>query len=142
MPERHVLGGVAYVPVGVATIAHDVWLMGKVHAAGLHDVVVREGEDSDSWAKRFVFEMMASGAALEVLGGIVVPEAVGPAGWTPGVATATALHLGSLAGEEDKEAVFGILLTTVLAFFESGLTSFSRSMRSSTAGDQPATRRH
>lgn len=121
------IGGVAYVPIATSTVNHDVWLMGKIHLAGLSEIHVREGEANEVWAKRMMYQLMASGQAVEVLGGLLVPEAIGVAGWTPEVAAKTVEHLGSLTEEADKEAIFGILLTTLLSFFELGLCSVIRS---------------
>jgi len=136
-PERHVIGGAHYVPVGVRSADHDVWLMGKIHRANLSEVEVRAGEPREAWARRLLFELCASGEAMLVLGGIIVPEEVGPAGWTEEVAAETARRLGALTGEEDKDAIFGILLTTLLGFSETGIVSFVLLTTSSSEGDGP-----
>jgi len=121
--ELHTIGGVVYAPITASTINHDVWLMGLIHESGLSEATVLEGESPESWSKRFMYELMASGKAVRILGGLLVPEDIGSDGWTPEVAGKTSEHLGSLTSEADKAAVFGILLTTLLSFFELGLIS-------------------
>ncbi|HEY6108692.1 MAG TPA: hypothetical protein VIV56_07300 [Gemmatimonadales bacterium] len=131
MTERHVIGGVPYVPVGTSTVEHDVWIMGRVHRAGLDEVLVHAGESPDEWGKRLLFEAMASGEALMLLAGLLVPEKVGAEGWTPEVAEQTAAAFGKLTADSDKEALYGLLLSTLIAFFETGLSSFVTTKTSS-----------
>jgi hypothetical protein len=120
MSRGRVIGGVTYIPVQNPTVRHDCWIMGRVKEAGLGEVELREGERPEDWAKRFMFQLMSSDSALLFMGGVLVPK---DTVWSPKVAQETARHLGDLTSDEDKEVIFGYLLTTLIAFFESGLTS-------------------
>lgn len=139
MPDKIVLGGRAFAPMAAHTVKHDAWMMGHVRRAELDEVVVRAGESAEEFGRRFLGEVMASGKACLLLGGLMVPEEVGQAGWTPEVAEETARHVEGLTAAEDKAAVWSLVASMLIAFFESGLASLYRSAASSSEGgeDQP-----
>lgn len=127
MSERYVLGGHAYNPVGVFTAEHDAYMMGRVRRAGLDQLVMESGEDTEVFARRFFGEMMASGEAFNLLGGLLVPEG---AKWTPEVARETATLCAGLTEDEDKAQLWEMFATLVVRFFAKGreyLTVFVRS---------------
>jgi len=130
------LGGRSFVQMTKdSTVQHDLWLMQRSTEAGLAGAQIWSGETPEAFAQRLLEMAIKSGVALELLGGLLVPEGTLPEQWTPEMAAETTLHLGRISVAEEKQAIYRLILTLLIDFFAAGLISSVRS-RSSSA-DQP-----
>ncbi len=133
-PELHTLGGKTYQSVTESTVQQDHHYMRLIRSAGI-DVTKAESESYDEYGQRVLAELTDSGAALPVLGCLMVPEGTPATAWTPEMAEETAKRLGQLTGPEDKAHLNNLILSVLISFFESGLASsspsatFSRNLR-------------
>lgn len=126
-----VLGGRRFRPVAQGSVEHDVWLMGRVRLSGLPEIPRAENETPEDWASRLLAAVLASGALLELLGGLLVPEATPDEAWSPTLARETAAFIGALREPEDKLVVQSLALSVLLPFLQSELASSRRSDASS-----------
>jgi hypothetical protein len=134
------LGGREFAPVSTSTIEHDYWLMSKIRAAGLDHVAKREEESSETFVARLLSEVIDSGSAFDLLGGLLLPMPLPKEGWSPACAIETAEFIKRLSLPDDKAIVQSQMISLLIGFFESGLSSLTISLSSS--GDmemQPGT---
>ena len=130
------LGGKWYRAVGTRTLQHDHFLAGATRQAGSERWMLRPGESHESLGARILGDIMASGKAFDMLGGLLIP--VDTEKWTPGVAKETAVHLAGLTDPDEKQLANSALLGLVLEFFVNGLAYWMTSETSSTEeGSEP-----
>jgi hypothetical protein len=125
------LGGRDFAPVLTSTIEHDYWLMSKIRAAGLDQVTKREEESADAFVSRLLSEVIDSGSAFDLLGGLLLPMPLPPEGWTPECAIETAAFIKRLSLPVDKAIVQSQMISLLIGFFENGLSSLTISPSSS-----------
>ncbi len=123
MATTHTLGGRVFREAKRSTIEHDIWTMDQIWASGL-DSVRRDPEEAfEEFGLRLLDVALRSGRALDLIGGLVVPEEVDDLDWTPQLAKETARFLGQLSSEEDKQQVHVLLGKLVAGFFPAGVLS-------------------
>ena len=131
------IGGQKWRAVKRSTIEHDFWMMKHIHEAGLDAVRLRPGEKPDEFAVRLLHEIISSGKAFILLGGMLLPETIPDEHWTPERAEQTAAFLRGLSADEDKAAIKSSVIWLLTGFLETGLRSYVDSATASTAGNQP-----
>lgn len=128
------IGGKRFTHVTDWTVEQDWWLMQRIRKAGLDQIAVGDG-DPDSIAESISHaaadKLAASGLALEILGGLLLPEGMDPSQWTPALAADTTAHLGRQTGADARQAVRAVASWAIVSFFANGLTSFLTSRPSS-----------
>lgn len=124
------LGGREYKRVGISTLEHDHYLAGHARQAGSEQWTLRSGESHEAFAARILSDLMASGKAFPLLGGLLMP-ADRKAPWTVGIAGETARHMAGLTDPEEKRIANTELLSLVLDFFVNGLAYWMTSGKSS-----------
>lgn len=125
------LGGRDFVPVLLSTIEHDYWLMATVRAAGLDQITKADSESPEDFVHRILHEVIVSGEAFNLLGGLLIDAVMPVQAWTPDIAMQTADFIKHLTAPEDKAAVQAQMIALLLGFFENGLTSVMISPKSS-----------
>jgi hypothetical protein len=130
------IGGQKWRAVKRSTIEHDFWLMKHIREAGLNAVHLRPGEKPEDFAVRLLHEVIGSGKAFTLLGGMLLPDGVPDEHWTPERAEQTAAFMRGLAADEDKAAVKSAIISLLTGFFEAGLASSDTSDTASVS--QPA----
>jgi len=128
-----VLAGHAFAPLLVSTIEHDFWLMARIRAARLDALTKAEDESAEEFVSRILHEVIDSGRAFELLGGMLIPENVPAEQWTPELAAETAAFIRTLTDPADKARLQSQLISLLIGFFENGLTSLTTSPKSSGA---------
>jgi|DewCreStandDraft_2_1066082.scaffolds.fasta_scaffold00504_20 hypothetical protein len=131
------IGGQNWRAVKRSTIEHDFWLMKHIREAGLDAVRLRPGEKPEEFAVRLLHEVIGSGRAFTLLGGMLLPDGVPDEHWSPERAEQTAAIMRSLSADEDKAAVTSAIISLLTGFLEAGLRSYANSVTVSTAGSQP-----
>jgi hypothetical protein len=131
------VGGQKWRAVKRSTIEHDFWLMRHIREAGLDAVRLRPGERPEEFAVRLLHEVIGSGKAFALLGGMLLPDGVPDEHWSPERAQQTAAFMRGLAADEDKAAVKSAIISLLTGFLEAGLRSYAGSVTASTAGSQP-----
>lgn len=131
---KHVLGGRAFRSIGESTIQHDYTFMGMVREAGLDRPTLEPGETPQDFAARLLGEILSSGRAFDLLGVLLIPEGMEDTDWTPELGEETAAHLAHLTEPDDKAKVNGLVLSTLIDFFQTGLASYLSLIQSSPAG--------
>lgn len=137
-PEIITLGGRQFRNVTHTTIRQDQYCFGLIHELGLNAVSLQPGEAAESFARRLLGQCMSSDKVFHLLGGLIVPGETGFEGWSPSVAEGTALFLMSLASEEDKARIHGLVASMLVDFFQAGISSLVDSPASSTPADSGA----
>ncbi len=149
MSEKHTLGGRTFLPLRESTIEQDFRFLALVKQARIDEVIMQPGEGPEDFARRLLEVTIESGAILDLLGCLLIPEDLAPQDrdpgevWTPEMGRDTARFLGRLRAPEDKAEVRGLVLSLLVSFFESGIVSLWTSTTSSgeavpTHRDQPA----
>lgn len=123
------LGGRWYKRVGVSTLEHDHWLAGHLRHAGSGEWMLRPGESHEDFGGRILGDLMASGKAFPVLGGLLMPS--DEEKWTREMAQRTADEMAGLTNPEEKRTANLELLSCVMEFFVSGLAYWLTSEGSS-----------
>ena len=145
MNEKHVLGGRTFLTIKESTVEQDFLFLALVKRARLDDVVLEPGESPEDFARRLLEAAVESGAILEILACLLVPEEAAQRGrdpgeaWTRETADETARFLGGLKKPEDKDKIRSLVLSLLIPFVESGIVSLRTSMTSS-QGAVPKTR--
>jgi hypothetical protein len=104
--KKIMLGGRTFAPLVATTLEHDEWITRQRRIAGLHEIVLLEGETPVEAAERTFSDLMSSGSARRILAGFLVPVVEGKlAEWTPELAEDTYRFLGMLAVPSDKSTV-------------------------------------
>jgi len=135
--EHIEIGGQKWRAAKRSTIEHDFWLMKHIREAGLDNVRIRPGEKPEDFAVRLLHEVIGSGKAFKLLGGMLLPESIPDEQWSPERAEQTAALMRGLAADEDKAAVKSAIIGLLTGFLEAGLRSYADSGTASTAGSQP-----
>jgi len=139
MTEKHVLGGRTFLAIKESTVEQDFLFLALVKRARLDEVVLEPGESPEDFARRLLEAAVESGAILEILACLLVPEEAAQRGRDPGEAWAremaeeTARFLGGLRKPEDKDKIRSLVLSLLIPFVESGIVSLRTSMTSSRA---------
>jgi hypothetical protein len=133
---RYILGGRPFLSISDSTIEHDLYFHGLAGRAGLR-FEMGQGETAGEFGERILDATIQSGTMLELLGCLIVPEEVGPDGWTPAEAQQTAAFISQLRGADDKAAIRSLVLSLLTDFFQCGLASIWTSPRSSRPSPGP-----
>jgi hypothetical protein len=111
-----------FVPAQDTTLAHDVWMMPHVHAAGLHQT---KGDPNA------VLQMaLSSGRVFLLLAGSVLEAGVP---WSAKATEENAAWFASLTDRESKAQIHSALVQLLLSFFSIG-TALSTTSPSSSPG--------
>jgi hypothetical protein len=130
------IGGQKWRAVKRSTIEHDFWLMKHIREVGLDAVRIRPGEKPEEFAVRLLHEVIGSGKAFTLLGGMLLPESIPDEQWSPERAEQTAAFMRGLAADADKAAVKSAIISLLTGFLEAGLASSGNSSIASES--QPA----
>lgn len=125
-----VIGGRKFCQLQNSTFEHDIWMTRKVREAGLAQAFISEDETTDQFAERLTLEVLGSGAALELLGGLFVPDGTVPEAWTPDMARETASFFGRVSDPESKAALRSQIASMLIYFFVNGVASLKTSLKS------------
>lgn len=112
---------------------HDAWLMARLRGVGFDKVQRFENETPEQFGARLGAELFGSDDVLLVLGGFLVPAEIKDTQWTPAIAKETASFVGGLSDPDDKLAYQQVVLSVLIPFLESGLSSSTSSEPSSVA---------
>lgn len=134
-PPVITLGGRTFVPVTGSTLAHDTWYMGLVSRTGLDAIVRRDDETEPEFGTRLLRALLASGAIVELLGGMLVPTGTVPTEWTPQLAAETAAFIGGLEDPQEKDKAYPLMIECWSRFFQNGRRSSASSPPSSMSGE-------
>ena len=129
--ERITLGGRDFEPMTVTTIEHDFWLMSRIRTAGLDALEKGADESPEEFVARILQQIIDSGSAFDVLGGMLIPAQLRPQQWTPAIADETAKFIRELTDPIDKAKVQSQMIAILIGFFEGGLASLTTSRKSS-----------
>jgi len=146
MTEKHTLGGRTFLTVKESTVEQDFRFLALVKQARIDEVTLEPGESPEAFARRLLEAAVESGAILELLGCLLVPDEAAPRGrdpgeaWTLEMAEETARFLGGLRKPEDKDRIRGLVLSLLIPFVESGIVSL-RTSTTSSDGAVPNTRK-
>lgn len=127
--ERHEIGGRGFLTVREATVAQDFHFLGLVSRAGIDRMSIGQNEEPEDFARRLLEHSVRSGAVLELLGCLLVPEEEVKPGQEPGEAWTvegckhTARHIGKCKSADDKAKINALVLSLLITFFESGIVS-------------------
>ena len=138
MNEKHTIGGRTFLPLRESTVEQDFRFLALIKRARIDEVVMEPGESPEVFARRLLEVTIESGAILDLLGCLLIPEDIAPRDrnpgevWTPEVGQATAQFLGQLRDPKDKAEVRSLVLSLLVSFFESGIVSLWTSTTSST----------
>ena len=117
------LAGKRYHPLQNGPMAHDIWLMNQVAAAGLSELAMGEGETAEAYVERLLHHLLASGKVFALLAGLLLPEGVAAADWQPATADGIAAELSRVTDPADKAAIRQLVVGLLLEFFPRGLAS-------------------
>lgn len=136
-PEKHVLGGRAFLTIRESTVEQDFRFLALVKRARIDEIVMAPGESPEAFARRLLEATVESGAILDLLGCLLVPENAAPKdrdpgeAWTREMGEETARFLGRLREPGDKARIRSLVLSLLVSFFESGIVSLWTSTTSS-----------
>lgn len=137
MSDKHTIGGRTFLPLRESTVEQDFRFLALVKRARIDEVVMQPGESPEVFARRLLEVTIESGAILDLLGCLLIPEDKAPQDrdpgevWTPEMGQETARFLGQLRDPKDKAEVRGLVLSLLVSFFESGIVSLWTSTTSS-----------
>lgn len=135
--EKHVLGGRAFLTMKESTIEQDFHFLALVKRARIDEIMMVPGESPEDFARRLLEAAVESGAILDLLGCLLVPEESAPRdrdpgeAWTRKTGEETARFLGELRAPADKATIRSLVLSLLVSFFESGIVSLWSSTTSS-----------
>ena len=124
-----VIGGKTFNQVVNGSFAHDMWIMKRIREAGLSQIVMIEGETEDDFIERIAVVAYQSGAALDLMGGLCLPQGVEPSQWTPEIAETVSKFFGEVCDPEDKAKLRSIMAGLLFHFFVKGVESSKTSQR-------------
>lgn len=128
-PEKHVLGGRTFLTVRESTVEQDFRFLALVNRARIDEITIQPRESAEAFARRLLEATVESGAILDLLGCLLVPEESAPRdrdpgeAWTREMGDETARFLGSLRAPADKAKIRSLVLSLLISFFESGIVS-------------------
>jgi len=135
--EKHVLGGRTFLTVRESTVEQDFRFLALVKRARIDEITLQPGESPEAFARRLLEATVESGAILDLLGCLLVPEEAAPRdrdpgeAWTREMGEETARFLGRLREPPDKARIRSLVLSLLVSFFESGIVSLWTSTTSS-----------
>jgi hypothetical protein len=138
--QQLVLGGRPFMSFADKTVQNDFWLMQHLRRSGLERIVINAAESPDDFGRRLFVEMLEREDVFELLGGFLVPGDRAAADWTPAMAVETGQYLRQLTAPEDKAQIQNMVITLLIDFFATGLSSLER-LQTSTRGAEPASGR-
>lgn len=124
------------------SFAHDIWLTKKIREAGLSNVAIGDDETQDQFIERIAMTAYESGAALELLGGLFIPDGTDPRAWTPALARQTAEFFGNVTDPESKRELRQQIAAALFYFFVSALASSKTSPKSGRQETKEVSERH
>lgn len=137
MSDKHTISGRTFLPLRESTVEQDFRFLSLVGRAKIDEVVMQPGESPEVFARRLLEVTIESGAILDLLGCLLIPEDKASCDrdpgevWTPEMGQETARFLGQLRDPKDKAEVRGLVLSLLVSFFESGIVSLWTSTTSS-----------
>lgn len=156
-PQKIVLAGRTFVPVGESTVEHDIEVMRLLRAAGLEmEPAAREADGAgEAEGLDVLTALVQAGVLLPLVACLILPEErsarragalarwlerVGllrreavRGGWSPEVQAETVAFLGRLDEPADKQRVYGIVAQLLFPFVTGAPHSWRLSRRSSGA---------
>lgn len=129
MGEVLKLGGRTFAAAKHTTLAQDQHVQAAVAASGLFQLEREKGETPLEYATRLTATVVASGKAIRIVAGLLVPEGTEPGQWSPEMAADVERHLSGLTDPEDKRQFNAQLSSLVAGFFAAGLQSLTTSPR-------------
>jgi hypothetical protein len=135
--EKHVLGGRTFFTLRESTVEQDFHFLALVKRARIDEITLAPGESPEAFARRLLEATVESGAILDLLGCLLVPEESAPRdrdpgeAWTRVMGDETARFLGRLRDPADKAKIRSLVLSLLVSFFESGIVSLWTSTTSS-----------
>jgi len=145
LSDKHVLGGRTFLTVHESTVEQDFHFLALVKRARIDEIVMERGEAPETFARRLLETTIESGAILDLLGCLLVPEEAAPRdhdpgeAWTREMGEETARFLGGLRDPTDKATIRCLVLSLLVSFFESGIVSLQTSTTSSGEAIPPPT---
>jgi len=133
-----VLGGRRFIPHAKQTIRFNRWMTGKLLAFGLDRVKQVQGESSEDLVERLLTEMFVTGAAIEFLAGLLLPEGKTSKDWTPEMADEQRDFIDNLVEPEDHALLRPIVAEMMIGFFRKGIASLQTSPTSSAQSEPPS----
>jgi len=146
--EKHVLGGRTFLTVTESTVEQDFRFLALVKRARIDEIVMEPGDSPETFARRLLEATVESGAILDLLGCLLVPEEAAPRDrdpgevWTREMGEETARFLGHLRDPADKAKIRSLVLSLLICFFESGIvflwtstTSFGEAIPNATKAE-------
>ena len=123
MDEVIKLGGRQWKVVDYAkrSLIHDHYIMRLMRQTGADKVAPMNGEGNAEYLIRLQTALIDSGHAHDLLAGYLLPIGKTEEDWTPKLAAQTALFIGKLNTEEDRDTANGMLMEVVFGFFRRGL---------------------
>jgi len=116
------------------TVEHDFWMMAQIREAGLHAVEFEPGSDVGEVVEELLGRCLASGKAILLLSGLLLPEGMKPEEWKPEVAQEIAAHIGKITAADEKAQLKPLIASMLVGFFKTGLASLKISLKSSSQG--------
>jgi hypothetical protein len=145
LSAKHVLGGRTFLTMRESTVEQDFHFLALVKRARIDEIVMERGETPETFARRLLETTIESGAILDLLGCLLVPEEAAPRdhdpgeAWTREMGEETARFLGGLRDPTDKATIRSLVLSLLVSFFESGIVSLQTSTTSSGEAIPPPT---
>ena len=136
--ERLHIGGAVWRVVTNSTLEHDFCALRAAHAIAAEREGLLPGETAEAFAERLLYLVIDSGRVFELLGCMLLPEAVPDEQWTPAEAARTVTFLSALRDPQDKAAVQSLVASLLIGFFVDGLRSSSVSRTALKAPAQPS----
>jgi hypothetical protein len=130
MSEPIQLGGRDFYPVRNSTIQYDLWMMKRIRACGLDRLQVMDDETPEDFALRLFNHAIESDSILELLAGMLLPEGIDSAHWTPTIAQENLAFISTLTNTEDKRVIQSQFASMLIGFFSSGIISAKISPKS------------
>lgn len=129
-----VLGGRTFTRLEDGTVEHDFWMMAQIREAGLHAIEFEPGSDVGEVVEELLGRCLASGKAILLLSGLLLPEGMAPEEWEPEVAQDIAAHIGKITAADEKAKLKPLIASMLIGFFKTGLASLKTSLKSSSQG--------
>jgi hypothetical protein len=127
------LNGKGYNRIKNPSFGHDIFVMSIVRKHSLDRLQMFEGESPEEFADRVVQVALSSGSAMDLIGGLLIPEGITMEDWTEKVGRDTAIELSRLTSPDDKAMLRAELAQTMAFFLLSGIASLRTSRKSSTS---------
>lgn len=137
--DAELLGGRSFQIITNGPVKHDFYMFDLVRKAGMSDLRVPQDSTPDVFANNVIDRAIASGQAIPLLAGMLLPDGMPITQWTPAVAADVEAHVNALIEPEDKSKVRQLLAMVLIGFFQIGLVSLTTSPTSSMPGGEAPT---